>query len=139
VVEEMPFTHASMPIIHITLECATPTSHPDGAFRTLVAVTDAELRDGRHVSEAVRRASIIGFGGPHRVLASKRIGAVTADDPVRPILLDGDRATPSMRDRLDLSLGTCMAVEEERSEPGACRQLTVARRHESATRVGIRG
>src|SRR5690349_5282840 len=78
-VEKVLYLTTPMPIVHISLECTTPTAHADGAFRTLVAVTEAELRDGAHLREAGRRASIVGFGGPHRVLASWQLYPITME------------------------------------------------------------
>lgn len=97
-----------MPVVHITLECATPTGHADGAFRTLVAVTDAQLHEGAHLREAVRRALIVGFGGPHRVLAFRRLDSVTPEVPTYLAAAIGQRAGPSMSERLEslLALGT---------------------------------
>lgn len=90
-----------------------PTAHPDGAFRTLVAVTDEELLDGDHLREAVRRASIIGFGGPHRVLASRQLDAIAPETPGHSALLDGHQALRSMKERLEPLLALPTAVDHD--------------------------
>lgn len=106
-----------MPVLHITLECALPTAHADGAFRTLVAVTDAELHDGVHLREAVRRATIIGFGGPHHVLASRQLYAVTPEAPAHPPVPEDRLTPPSGKERLDALLTTAMDVDDDRLRP----------------------
>jgi hypothetical protein len=90
-----------MPIIHIVLDCASPTAHNDGAYRTLVIATESEYRDGLHLQQAARRAAILGYGGPHHVRESRRL------DPDRVIEARDCQApdellAPSMRARLDL-------------------------------------
>jgi len=57
-----------MPTLLVTLECSSPTNEVGGLYRTLVHVTDAELLAGEHLQIAVRRACILGYGGPHRTL-----------------------------------------------------------------------
>ena len=113
VVENSPHPPPPMPLIHITLQCAMPTAHPDGAFRTLVAVTDEELLDGDHLREAVRRASIIGFGGPHRVLASRQLDGVAPDLREHPHGLQGQQALRSARERLETLLTLATVVEQD--------------------------
>lgn len=101
-----------MPILHITLDCSTPTSHPDGEYRTLVAVTHAELRDGLHLREASRRAAILGFGGPHRVVVSKELFAFESEMPASSDLMDGDLVPSAMGKRLDTLLNGCTASDD---------------------------
>jgi hypothetical protein len=132
-----PTTH--MPVVHITIECATRTAHADGAFRTLVAVTDAELREGAHLREAARRASIIGFGGPHRVLACRRLDAVTPEVPAPLVTLEGELPAPSMSERLELLLTLVNGIVGDAPEPEAYHQATAAaRRQQSKRRAGAR-
>lgn len=124
-----------MPVVRITLDCATPTSHEDGAFRTFIAVTDAEFRDGVHIREAARRASIIGFGGPHRVLASRPFDAVAQEMATNLVHPNGEWAARRMRDRLEhiLALGT--AVEDDRPQPETTAQPTKTPQQPSARRA----
>ena len=127
-----------MPVVHITLECAAPTSHVDGAFRTLVAVTDAELREGAHFREAARRASIIGFGGPHRVVAVARLDAI-AEETAHLATRDCQRPAPSMSERLESLLALGPAAVQDVSESHTNAQPTGARPAQFARRARSRG
>lgn len=88
-----------MAVIYIVLDCASPTAHNDGAFRTLVSVTEIEYRAGIHLQQAARRAAILGYGGPHHVRELRRL------DPYRgldaPTCDPSDVHAPSMSTRLD--------------------------------------
>ena len=127
-----------MPLVHITLECATPTSQVDGAFRTLVAVTYAELREGAHLREAARRASIIGFGGPHRVLASRRLDAATLEPPEIRAIMEREPAAPPMSERLAARMSAGAAPDDEIADLHACHPPARAERRQAATRARIR-
>lgn len=127
-----------MPVLHISLECATPTAHASGAFRTLVAVTDTELREGAHLREAARRATIIGFRGPYRVLACRRVDAITLEAPAPLATLDGEPPAVSISDRLELLLMVGNGMVEDAPDPEAYHQPTAAaRRQQSKRRAGL--
>lgn len=126
-----------MPVVHISLECATPTAHADGAFRTLVAVTDAELREGAHLREAARRASIVGFGGPHRLVTATRLDAATPEEATHFAALNVRWVGRSMNARLDSLLTPEIAGEGNLPEPDKDDHLT-PKRHDSSKRVGVR-
>lgn len=128
-----------MPVFHISLECTTPTAHTDGTFRTLVAVTDAELRGGAHLREAARRALIIGFGGPHRVVASRRLDAVSPEPSVGLSIPDGQLPVPSMGDRLELLLPLATAADDNLAAPDALHPPMAARRQQSRRHARVRG
>lgn len=70
-----------MPLVRVSLNSATPANGPGGRFDTYIRVTDRELADGEHIRMAVRRAMIVGFGGPHCVLGVRRLDIAT-DSPV---------------------------------------------------------
>lgn len=138
VVEMSPYPATPMPVVHITLECAMPTAHTDGRFRTLVFVTDAELRDGDHVREAIRRASIIGFGGPHRVCAAKRLDAVAFEVCTESDPPDEGRSASSLCERLEPLLTAATAVEGDVPDSDAFSQRGATRRP-PVSRPGKRG
>lgn len=87
-----------MPVLRVFLECTSPTGRPRGAFDTFVRVSEEELAGGAHLRVACRRAAILGFGGPHRVLEVRRFGAPS----VTPTVV-GD-ARPRMETRLIAAL-----------------------------------
>lgn len=67
-----------MPVFRVVLQCSSATNHADGLFRTIVGVTDAESRDGKHVRIACERARLLGYGGPHRVTQTYALDSMTA-------------------------------------------------------------
>jgi hypothetical protein len=83
-----------MPVLRVFLECTAPTGRPRGAFDTFVRVSEEELVGGSHLRIACRRAAILGFGGPHRVLEVRRFGAPS----VTPTVVDDTR--PRLETRL---------------------------------------
>lgn len=100
-----PFSPVRMPLFLIRLDCASPTSHPDGEFVTVVRATTAEYRAGLHLKYAARRAAIVGFGGPHRVRELRRLGGIPHEEagesePEQ----DHDITIEAMRSRLALIL-----------------------------------
>lgn len=136
---ENPSTPAVMPVFHIMLDCATPTSHVDGAFRTLVAVTDAEQREGAHFREAARRASIIGFGGPHRVVAVAQLDAIAPEETAHLAARISQRPAPSMSERLESLLALGTGAVHDVSESDTNGQPTGALPPQIARRARSRG
>lgn len=65
-----------MPVLRVFLECTSPTGRPGGAFDTFVRVSEDEMEVGVHLRLASRRAAILGYGGPHRVLETRRISSL---------------------------------------------------------------
>lgn len=62
-----------MPTVRVFLACTSPTNRSDGLFDTFVAVSDEAYRDGDHLRIACGRAFTLGYAGPHRVAAVRRV------------------------------------------------------------------
>ena len=130
---EHALTLLSMPVIHITLQCAMPTAHADGAFRTLVAVSATELCDVQHLREAVRRAMIVGFGGPHHVVAWRQLDALAPERSDHAALTDGHPVLRSLEERLQPLLTPVAPEEGEGRQPETDGQPTRGQQRPSAS------
>ena len=114
-----------MPTFHIYIDCATATGRPGGTFDTFVHVSDDAMIAGAHLRLACRRAAIIGFGGPHRIVEARRLDPPSLDrDSV-------DNARPALEARLRAALRepllTAAASTGAKALPGSCTARTKRR------------
>lgn len=108
-----------MPVARVALACASPTNRPDGTFQTFVAVSEGQLASGEHIRQSCRRAEILGYAGPYRVVQVRLTGCELREDdagvdaaPESP----DELALPAMARRLGAGRATgALAWETERS------------------------
>lgn len=120
-----------MVTVYIALACVTPTSRLHGEFDTYIALPETEFRRGAHIDIAKRRAGIVGYKGPYRLIQVRQVGAPLM--PIDEIRAHLEELADPRRERW-LSL---IAQHEEKqigqyAAPPATKSPRVVRRRERA-------
>jgi hypothetical protein len=74
---------------------------------------------------------IVGFGGPHRVVAERRLDPLLLELPNRVASVEAETSAPSMSERLESLLDLAPPDEGDVSERPARSRLTAARRRQA--------
>ena len=122
-----------MVTVRVFLECASATNRPGGLYDTFIALPEAAFLRGAHLNIACRRAGILGFSSPYRLIEVRRLDRPTIAVQETCTRLDNGTGTYQLRhpDILDQDVEPRPAVTPDAKPP-------VARAARSAPGVGRR-